>query len=308
MEYLFFGLEYSMIKKEINDIKNKYNIDDINVSYYDLNKDTFKSIIDDAYTLSLFSDKKMIICDNSNIFTSSSNEIEQDGDLVLNYLNNSNENTILIFIVNNEKLDERKKVTKAIKNKKEFNKMNTDSLIKDKLKDYKISNEAISLFKERVGTNTGIISNELDKLMMYKYDEKEITEKDIKDATIINYELDIFKLIEYIVNKDKEKAIILYREMLKINEEPIKIIITLANQFRLIYQVKTYSKQNYSESEIASLLKVHPYRVKLAKEKSRSYKEDDLINYLHNLSIMDNNIKSGLTNKEIALELFILEV
>jgi DNA polymerase III subunit delta len=308
MEYLFFGLEYSMIKKEINDIKNKYNIDDINVSYYDLNKDTFKSIIDDAYTLSLFSDKKMIICDNSNIFTSSNNEIEQDSDLVLSYLNNSNENTILIFIVNNEKLDERKKVTKAIKNKKEFNKMNTDSLIKDKLKDYKISNEAISLFKERVGTNTGIISNELDKLMMYKYDEKEITEKDIKDATIINYELDIFKLIEYIVNKDKEKAIILYREMLKINEEPIKIIITLANQFRLIYQVKTYSKQNYSESEIASLLKVHPYRVKLAKEKSRSYKEDDLINYLHNLSIMDNNIKSGLTNKEIALELFILEV
>jgi DNA polymerase III subunit delta len=308
MEYLFFGLEYSMIKKEINDIKNKYNIDDINVSYYDLNKDTFNNIIDDAYTLSLFSDKKMIICDNSNIFTSSSNEIEQDSDLVLNYLNNSNENTIMIFIVNSEKLDERKKVTKAIKNKKEFNKMNTDSLIKDKLKDYKISNETISLFKERAGTNTGIINNELDKLMMYKYDEKEITSKDIEDATIINYELDIFKLIEYIVNKDKENAIILYREMLKVNEEPIKIIITLANQFRLIYQVKSYSKQNYSESEIASLLKVHPYRVKLAKEKSRSYKEDDLINYLHNLSIMDNNIKSGLINKEIALELFILEV
>ena len=144
--------------------------------------------------------------------------------------------------------------------------------------------------------------------MMYKINEKEITTSDVVSVVTKYIDLDIFKLIDNIVNKNKKDAIIQYREMLLYGEEPIKIVITLANQFRLMYQVKEYSKKGLSESEIASKLKVHPYRVKLAKEKAKSYKSEQLLSYLSKLADIDYQIKNGSIEKEPALEIFIMEV
>ena len=99
----------------------------------------------------------------------------------------------------------------------------------------------------------------------------------------------------------------MYSEMINQNEEPIKIIVMLANQFRIMYQVKELVKIGYSEKEIATKLKLHPYRVKLANQNSRKFKSDTLIKYLKKLSDIDYNIKSGKIDKYLALELFILK-
>ena len=63
----------------------------------------------------------------------------------------------------------------------------------------------------------------------------------------------------------------------------------------------------YSEKDIASTLKIHPYRVKLAIQNSRNYSKETLLNYLYNLAIIDIDIKTGKINKDLALELFILK-
>ena len=60
----------------------------------------------------------------------------------------------------------------------------------------------------------------------------------------------------------------MYKELLKIGEEPIKIIVLLANQFRLMYQSKLLTSKGYSEDDIASLLHVKRYPVHLAIQKS----------------------------------------
>ena len=96
--------------------------------------------------------------------------------------------------------------------------------------------------------------------------------------------------------------------MIKRNEEPIKILIMLANQFRIMYQAKELSKKGYTANDIASTLEVHPYRLKLALEKSRNFSSSVLLHYLEELADLDSNIKSGLVDKDLALELFILKI
>lgn len=305
MIYLIYGNKDYRIDKEIKKITK--NIDKINITRYDLNVDDIRNVINDAETYSLFQEKKVIIIENANMFTGSTSK---DADIIEKYIENENSQTILILIVRGEKIDSRKKITKLLQKKGtiiELNEdINIDNLIKKELRDYKVDYQTLSLFKNRVGTNPLIIENEINKIKLYK-DNNEITREDILNVTCKTVEIDIFKLIDNIVKGRKEDGIEIYHEMLKINEEPLKIVIMLANQFRIMYQSKELMLKGYTEKDISSLLKIHPYRVKLALQNSRNYSSRTLLKYLNELADIDVGIKTGKLNKDLALELFILK-
>ena len=306
MVYLLYGTKNFQIEEEIKKLSK--NIDNMNISKYDLNNDLLSTAIQDAETISLFSDKKLVIVDNANIFTTTTSK---DSELVEKYLNHINEYTILIFIVHNDKLDSRKKITKLIKKVGtilEFNdELDSTSLVRRLLKDYNIDYNTIKLFIDRVGHNPLIIQNEINKIKIYKGNDNNITRDDILNLTTKMIEIDIFKLIDYIVQKNKDKALELYYEMLKRNEEPIKIIVILANQFRIMYQAKELLKKGYSEKDISNILRIHPYRVKLAIQNGRNYSSEKLLKNLNDLADIDIGIKTGVLNKDLAMELFILK-
>ena len=96
--------------------------------------------------------------------------------------------------------------------------------------------------------------------------------------------------------------------MLKRNEEPIKILIILANQFRIMYQAKELYSKGYSGNDIAKILDIHPYRIKLALEKNYNYSSKKLLSYLEALANLDYSIKTGMIDASLGLELFIMEV
>ena len=75
--------------------------------------------------------------------------------------------------------------------------------------------------------------------------------------------------------------------------------------FRFFFQVKRLLNKNKSESEIAKTLEVNPYRVKFTVKKLYSYTENMLLNYIKKIAKMDHDIKLGLMDKRLALELFI---
>ena len=306
MVYLLYGTKDFQIEEEIKKLSK--GLDEMNINKYDLNNDLLSLAIEDAKTMSLFGDKKLVIIDNANMFTGSTSK---DSEIVEEYLNHINENTTLVLMVHNDKLDTRKKITKLINKVGKviaFNdELDMTSLVRRLLKDYNIDYKTINLFLDRVGNNPLIIQNEINKIKIYKGNDKNITDEDILNLTTKLIEIDIFKLIDYIVRKDKEKALELYYEMLKMNEEPIKIIVILANQFRIMYQSKELLKKGYSEKDIANILKIHPYRVKLAIQNSRNYTSEVLLKNLNNLADIDIGIKTGILNKDLALELFILK-
>lgn len=312
MLYLLYGTENYLIKKEIDKILNANSIEKINVSEYNLEIDNFKDIIEDANTISLFADKKAIIVNNSYLFTGKSIKNENDPELFLDYFKNVNPDSIIIFIVDSEKLDERKKIVKEIKKigtVKDFNKKNdlTD-ILKNMFEGYNISIQDIRFMIDRCGNNLDILSQEVNKIKIYKDEDKNITKEDIINLTSKNIDVDIFGFIDTIVNKNKNKALEIYKEMLINGEEPIKILVILANQFRIIYQAKELYKQGYSGNDIATMIGIHPYRIKLALKKAINYNSDTLLDYLEKLADLDYDIKIGNIESSLGLEMFILSI
>ena len=309
MNYLLYGTEKFLIDKEIKNIISKNKVDEINISKYDLEINSLNEILDDANTVSLFSNNKLIIVENAYIFSRVQNKKIDNIEILENYLKNSSD-TIIIFINNNEKLDNVKKIVKLIKEKgviKEFNPLkNINNTVKNMFDDYKISDSCINLLIDRVGNSLELLYQEAEKLKIYKINDKIITNKDIEDLVIEKINVDIFKFVDDIINKNKKEAIKTYKELLKLNEEPIKIIALLASKFRLMYQANKLAKKGYTEESISEMLKVHKYPVHLAILAGYKYNSEILLKYLNDLADLDIGIKTGEKDKELALELFIL--
>ena len=314
MNYLFYGLETFLVEKEVKKIIKQANVEELGISKYDLEETLLDDILEDASMISLFDEKKVILVENAYVFTRKvvKNPLNHDLQKLTDYLNNPNPTTILIFTIEYEKIDSVKKITKAIKKNgivKEFNKTGQlQNIVKDMLGEYKMSFQDLSFFIDRVGNNLLIIEQELEKIKNYKLDNYSITRDDIIQLTHKNIDIDIFALIESIVSKNKEKAMEIYNEMIKRNEEPIKIIVMLANQFRIIYQAKELYKMGYTGDNIASQLGIHPYRIKLALASANKYSSEVLLQAIDQLAELDINIKSGKCDKNLALELFILSL
>lgn len=314
MVYVFYGLNDFLINKEIEKIKINSKLDAISMNRYDLENTSIADIILYADEVNLFGDKKLMLVENSYIFTGTTNKklMEQDPAVLESYLKNPNPNTILIFSIFKEKLDERKKIVKLCKEKgylKEYNKTDdTDKIVLELIKPYQIKKEDLLYFIQRVGDNLSILESEIEKIKLYKGENMNITRDDIISLTSQNIDTDIFNLIDNILSLNKKKAIESYHEMVTLGEEPIMILIMLANQFRMLYQVKKLYRKGYTEKDISKELKVHWYPVRKSLGRIQNYAEEKLLHYLYRLSELDFQIKNGKIDKDIALEIFILEI
>ncbi len=308
--YLIYGTDYSLIKREIDNIVSGIT----DVVKYDLSESKIDDLLDDASCISLFGDKKVLIGENAFFLTGVNTNINHDIDYLSNYLEDDNHDNIVILSVVSEKLDERKKIVKILKNKakviqkevidqKDLPKFVTNEFKKE---GYNIDYKTANYFVNYVGKNVDILINEIEKMIVYKEDDKIITIKDVNDISSKAFNDNIFDFTDGIMKKDYKKIFECYRDLITVGEEPIKIIALLASQFLLTYQVKLLSDNGKSSKEIAEVLKVHPYRVKLALQTDYlNFELKDMIIKLHEL---DYNIKSGRVDKEVGLENFLLHI
>lgn len=290
-----------LIQKEIDKIINK--LTNYELIKYDLNEIEFNKIIEDLDTYDMFLKQKVIIGYNP-LFLVEKTDFKEDK--LLKYINNPSDN-ILILVVN--KLNNRLKLVTEIK--KVFKiitikNMDYNTFIENNLEDYKMDKSTIQYFLNKVGQNYNIIESELEKLKLYKVDKKIITKEDIDLVSNRNIESSIFDLIDSIVKKDKKKVYELYEHFLSSGTEIIQIMIMLANQIRLIYNVKVLNR--LSDSEISNLLEVHEYPVKLARNKGYNYSKKELLNMLYNLAILDEDIKSNKCLQNISFLTFIMQI
>ena len=312
--YLLYGLEQYLIDENIKKIMDSNNLTNENIVRFNLDEDSIYSLIVEASTVSMFTDKKIIICNNSTFLTANKSLSEDELNELNNYIEHPFNDVYIVFIVNSEKLDQRKKITKEIvKISKVYdcNKIenyNLNSYINSYIKEngYNISSSLIDLIISKVGFELSNIIKELDKLFIYKDKDKTITKEDIEEVITNNLDNNIFNLTNAIVNKENSKIMKIYNDLIRVGEDPIKLLVTLSNQFRLILQVKLMRKSGYSEKEIVTVLKEHPYRIKLAM--NTNYNIEDLKNILIKLSELDFDIVSGSIDKFFGIEMFLLNI
>lgn len=308
--YLIYGVDKYLIDKEIDKIIKKNKIDNNSIIKYSLNEDSIDNILEDANTFNLFSDTKLIIVNDANIFTSSNDILT---DKIINYLNNYNDKSYLVFTLLSDKIDNRKKITKVMSDKGnviDLNKKDVDTnYIISYLKEngYQINMSDARMILNKVGNNLFSINNELDKLMLFKLEDKVIDKNSIDLLINENIDSSLFALVDSITNKDKDKMLKLYHECL-LESDPIMIINMLANKYILLYQVKRLISDGYSDDKIAKELEVHPYPVKLARNMCYSYSVKEILDIILKLANLDKDIKLGNVNGEVGLEFLLLSI
>ncbi len=111
-----------------------------------------------------------------------------------------------------------------------------------------MSSMDINIFINRVGNNIDNIKNELDKLMLYKINDKVINNSDIMLLTEENTDNSVYDLVSALLkNNNNSKAIKLYKNFVMNGIDLNQIIAIIASQIRLLFQVK---KRLYNSGKI----------------------------------------------------------
>ena len=304
--YLFYGNDDNYINKRIDRLINDINIDINDIIKYNFTDYKLEDILEEASMNSMFNNNKLIIID-SNL------KEDIDYELLERYINNYNPHTYMVIKIKTDKLDTKKKIYKLFSKYAKVEELNNDldnlsNYVNNLLKDnnFYMSNSNINYFIAKVGNNINNIDNELEKLCLYKFDDKKIEKEDIDDLVINNIDDEIFAITNAVINNEVDKSLDLYNEFMMKNYEPTQIIGLLASQFQFLYQVKYLYNKNKTQNEIAKLIDVHPYRVKLAIGNLYNYTESDLLHYISKLGKLDEDIKTGNIDKNVGLELFLL--
>lgn len=320
--YLLYGTESFLMEEFIHFAQKEMiapDYADLNVSQYDCAETPLPSILQDAETLPFLADQRLVVASNAFFLTGAKppTKVEAEPDSLLAYLQQPPEYTSLILMVQQDKLDERKKVVKALHQRAvviPFQPLKDSELyawVERRAQKYQrvIKRDEAIVLVERVGNDLRLLDKEIEKLALYVDAENGlITEDVIRLLASRTLEQDVFGLIEAVVTGKLSEAFRFLYDMSKMGEEPIKLLSLFARQIRMLLQVKMWAPRGYSQQQLAQMLKVHPYAVKKAMEQARYFDEAGLRRLLKILAEEDYRMKSGQVDKQLAIELFITKV
>ncbi len=270
--------------------------DSSNVISYDLEECSIKDAIIDLDTVSLFGEKIVKVFGLDKI---------DDSDFLIKYLDNALDNVLIL--VSYKELDNRKKLTKVLKEKtkyKEIFSYDFNGYVKERLDGFKMDFMTINLLVSYCDGDIKRLLNELEKLKLYKFNEKVIVSDDVNKLVRKGYDSTIFNLIDEINSGNKNKVFSIYRELLMENETEEKILYTIANHYRLLYKIKIKS-MSMSDSEMIRVYKLHPYRLTKLKEQCRLVSREKILSMLKGLSDVDISVKSGKMDISTGMFLFL---
>ena len=292
--YVLKSFSLRLLYDEINSIINNST----NVVRMNMDECTITDLMNECSYYSLLKEHKYVIANNF--------KINKDNILLEQYINNANKDTTLILIC--DQIDKRSSLYKVLDKK---SKIIIIDDIKDKNnkvykyckeKEIEIDYSAINKLLENNLNNYDLVLNEIDKI--------NIITNNINIDTVNKYSIKIiteenFEFCDAVINKDYKKINIYLNEFIALKQEVFPFIALLASQYRIMYAVKSLNNTN---EEVAKILEIHPYRVKLAKEKSISYTLEELQKKLLDLCDLDYNLKTLNMDRYLLLKVFIVNI
>lgn len=172
-----------------------------------------------------------------------------------------------------------------------------------KTKDITFDKNALTAIISQIGNNLRQIDKELEKLKVYAYPNKTITEEMVKKICISNE--DLFAFSDYLMENKIDKALLEYRKLLD-TKYPLEILSTLQTMLRRWITLKAKAKTS-TPMELSRLTGMHEYVVKLNLQKLKNTSLKDLVKLKQNITDAEYRIKSGLAldvEKEVENALF----
>ena len=163
-----------------------------------------------------------------------------------------------------------------------------------------ISNADINYLISISGTDKLMLKNEIDKLIDFADDTKQVNKKDIDAICIRTSDVIIFDLTDSLGNKDTKAALNSLNELIE-NKEPIqKIAIMIAKHFKALLVAKVATIEN--RNVLDELATKSPFAANKYKTQARSFTLEELKTKVLEFAKLDIDSKTGKIDLKIGLE------
>lgn len=304
--YLLYGSEEYLKKLYRDKLKSAILKDggDMNYAYFEGNAIQPRKVAEVAQTLPFFSDKRLIVIENSGFFKNA-NELSE-------LLAGTPDSTVVVFV--EAEIDKRSKLFKLVRDEGTVAEMN--GLDEQNLKLFvasqleqngkRITESSISYFLEKTGSDMTGICNEVEKLVGYTAGRDIITIQDIDAVVTVQITGKIFQMIDAIGSKQAGKALELYYDLLSVREKPMSILYLITRHFNILLQAKNLQALGYNSSSISEMVGVPPFAVSKYLGQAKNFTVRRLKEALEFAADAEEQIKTGRMVEKIGVELLIL--
>ncbi|MDL4841481.1 DNA polymerase III subunit delta [Aquibacillus rhizosphaerae] len=319
--YFFHGTESYLVqdlKQQILTYALSEEDKDTNISIYDLEETEIQEVIADAETYPFFGEQKVIFVHNPMFLKAKPDKVsvEHNLDILQSYLLHPVDYSIIVFIAPYEKVDERKKITKLMKKQ-------CETVACDPIKEWDLSKwieniatsfnvtieeSVFELIVQEAGANLLMLQNEIEKMATFVGEGGTVSMEVAEKLLSHNSNTSGLKLVDAVITRDLKKAITIFKDLEKMNEDAIPLLALLASQFRTIFHVKVLKQKGYSQQQMAQQLKVHPYVIKMSISREKTFSSNELKEIIHVCTETDTKIKQGKMDKSLAFELLLYQL
>lgn len=304
--YLLYGTEgylKKLYKEKLKTAILKDN-DNMNYSYFEGKEADPKKIAEISHTLPFFSDRRLVLIENSGFFKSQ-NELSD-------MLKDFPDTTIILFV--ETEVDKRNKLYKYMKDHGTISEMNgmdeknlklfVASLMEQEGK--KITENTVSYLLDRTGSDMENIRSEVEKLISYIEGKDIATNEDIDQIVTTQISGKIFLMMDAIGTKQQMKALSLYYDLLSLREKPMSILYLLTRHFNILLQVKDMQLHGNNSATISEAVGIPPFAVSKYIGQARNFSIKRLKEALEYGAEVDEQVKSGRMLEKIGVEMFII--
>lgn len=306
--YLLYGEEDYLKNLYKNELKKAVLADsgDINYSRFEGRGISMKDLSEAAQTLPFFSDYRFLLIENSNLFKSQS----ELADLIKEFPSS----TVIVFV--EQEIDKRNRLYKAVCSIGTVCEMNgldeknlkfwAASLLQKSGKKIRES-DLVYLF-EKSGTDMELLVHEIEKLASFTEDRSIVTRADIDKICTSQVTSRIFAMIDCLAAGNTASALKLYHDLLSNREKPMSILYLISRHFNLLLQMKEAYAIRLDDKTAAANLGVPPFSVKKYRNQSHNFSEKQLTALLDFCLRLENDVKTGQLNEQLAVELLLTNI
>ena len=300
-------------KTLLDDELKKIIKDSINKIVYNYSEVSLSDILEEAGYVSMFNEMKYLIIKNVSLF-GKEKENSKNSESLINYLSKPNPNTTLIFTTY-DGVDKRKSIFKKWQELAEYKELKAPigyELINETKKmimkkNYLIEDNGVRYIVNACVNNYDLIVNEINKFSLLLKENTMITMDILKDLISVNVKDNQFKFVDAVILKDMKLSFDLLEDLKCLKVESLQLINLLAREYRLMLMVSLMEGKHNSK-EIMQELKLADWQLqKIIKNKAK-YHFDDLKDNLLFLTKLDYEIKSGLKDKWLGFESFLVNL
>ena len=166
------------------------------------------------------------------------------------------------------------------------------------------SHPAAALLGSFVGDNPRLATQEIEKLLAYVDYQRPIEPDDVEYLVAYAGETSVFDMVDALGARDGREAQRLLHRLLE-GDDTLQLLGMVVRQFRLLLLTRELLDAGYRDSEIATAIKSPPFVVRKLMGQVRNFSLPQLEAIYHKLLDIDEAIKTGQTDGDIALDTFI---